>query len=58
MQELYNDFLLFWNNLTSGDIVDLGEYGFLSGATMQDSIGNGLYWLHVLDAMDDISGYK
>jgi hypothetical protein len=28
---------------TSGDIVDFREYGFLFGASTQDSIGNELY---------------
>jgi hypothetical protein len=28
---------------TPGDLVVFGEYGFLSGASMQDLIGNGLY---------------
>ena len=32
--------------------------GFLSGATTQDSVGNGLYCLHASDAMVDIPGYK
>jgi len=26
---------------TSGDILDFGEFGFLSGASTQDPIGNG-----------------
>ena len=26
------------NNLTSCDIVDLGKYGFISGATAQDEL--------------------
>jgi len=28
---------------TSGDSVVFGEYGFLSGTSTQDPIGNGLY---------------
>jgi hypothetical protein len=43
---------------TSGDIVDFGEYGFLSGALKQDPVCNGLYWLHASEAMEYISGYK
>jgi len=58
MQEIYNDFLLCWNNLPSNDIMDFGEYVFVSGATIEDSIGNRLFRLYASEAMVDISGYK
>jgi hypothetical protein len=28
---------------TTGDVVDFAEYGFLSGASKQGPMGNGLY---------------
>ena len=36
---------------TSGDLVVLGEYGFLYGTSTQGPISNGLHWLHASDAM-------
>ena len=42
--------------MTSCVIVDFGEHVFISGATKQECIGNGLFGLHASDAMDDIPG--
>jgi len=39
-------------------ILDFVEYVFLFGASTQKTIGNGIYWIHASDAMEDISEYK
>jgi hypothetical protein len=56
MQELYNDFLLCCNNLTSGDVVNLDEYGFLYGAKSHDAIGNGLLCLNAFERLRTYQG--
>ena len=43
---------------TSGDLMVSGKCGVLCGESIEDHIGTGMHWLHVSDAVEDISGQK